>query len=163
MGDAILAFFGAPIAHEDDPQRAVLAGLEILKSIEPYKVAIKRDWGLDFDVRVGINTGLVVVGEVGSDLRVEYTALGDAVSLSAQTATFYTNESDWKAAVVQREEFTFTSTAVAAADEVPAPQLQIAISGRRCSLSMQRTRAWLARSRSHHYTTTGSSRIGKSR
>jgi class 3 adenylate cyclase len=84
MGDAILAFFGAPIAHEDDPQRAVLAGLEIVHSIQPHRQAIKRTWGFDFDVRVGINTGLVVVGEVGSDLRVEYTAMGDAVNLAAR-------------------------------------------------------------------------------
>ena len=71
MGDAILAFFGAPIAHEDDPVRAVLAGLEIADSIGPYRAQVKRDWSLDFDIRVGLNTGLVVVGEVGSDLRME--------------------------------------------------------------------------------------------
>ena len=84
MGDAILAFFGAPIAHEDDPQRAVLAGLDIVSSISSYREQVKERWGLDFDVRVGINTGLVVVGEVGSDLRVEYTALGDAVNLASR-------------------------------------------------------------------------------
>ena len=84
MGDAILAFFGAPIGHEDDPERAVLAALAILDEIEPHKAAIRRDWGIDFDVRVGINTGLVVVGAVGSDLRVEYTAMGDAVNLAAR-------------------------------------------------------------------------------
>src|SRR3990170_1242644 len=78
MGDAILAFFGAPIAHEDDPQRAVLAGLGILEGIRAYRERVLRERGLDFDVRVGINTGLVVVGEIGSDLRVEYTAIGEA-------------------------------------------------------------------------------------
>ncbi|MBI4202349.1 MAG: AAA family ATPase [Chloroflexi bacterium] len=84
MGDAILAFFGAPIAHEDDPQRAVLAGLEILEGIRPFKERVKQQWGLDFDVRIGINTGLVVVGEVGSDLRLEYTAMGDAINLASR-------------------------------------------------------------------------------
>ena len=84
MGDAILAFFGAPIGHEDDPERAVRAGLEILESIQPYRQGISRRWGVDFDVRVGINTGLVVVGAVGSDMRVEYTAMGDAVNVAAR-------------------------------------------------------------------------------
>ncbi len=84
MGDAILAFFGAPIAHEDDPERAVLAALDILDAVASYRPEVERQWGLDFNVRVGINTGLVVVGEVGSDLRVEYTALGDAVNLASR-------------------------------------------------------------------------------
>jgi len=84
MGDAILAFFGAPIAHEDDPHRAVLAGLEISQSIGPYRDEVRRKWGVDFEVRVGINTGLVVMGEVGSDLRVEYTAMGDAINVAAR-------------------------------------------------------------------------------
>jgi len=84
MGDAILAFFGAPIAHEDDPQRAVLAGLDIVNGIRDYQAEVKARWNLDFGVRVGINTGLVVVGEVGSDLRVEYTAMGDAINLAAR-------------------------------------------------------------------------------
>jgi class 3 adenylate cyclase/tetratricopeptide (TPR) repeat protein len=84
MGDAILAFFGAPIAHEDDPQRAILAALDIVESIKPFRERLKRERGFDLNVRIGINTGLVVVGEVGSDLRVEYTVMGDAVNLAAR-------------------------------------------------------------------------------
>ena len=84
MGDAILAFFGAPITHEDDPQRAVLAGLEIQQGIKPYVDEIRIKHGLEFGLRVGINTGLVVVGEIGSDLRMEYTAIGDAINLAAR-------------------------------------------------------------------------------
>ena len=84
MGDAILAFFGAPIAHEDDPQRAVLAGLEIQEGIKDYVEEIRLKHGLEFGLRVGINTGLVVVGAIGSDLRMEYTAIGDAINLAAR-------------------------------------------------------------------------------
>jgi len=84
MGDAILAFFGAPIAHEDDPQRAILAGLEIISGIQPYRAQVMERFGMDFNLRVGINTGLVVVGAVGSDLRMEYTALGDAINLASR-------------------------------------------------------------------------------
>jgi class 3 adenylate cyclase/tetratricopeptide (TPR) repeat protein len=84
QGDGLLAFFGAPIAHEDDPQRAVLAGLDIVHASRKYGQEIARRWGIEFNVRVGINTGLVVVGAVGSDLRVEYTALGDAINLAAR-------------------------------------------------------------------------------
>jgi class 3 adenylate cyclase/tetratricopeptide (TPR) repeat protein len=85
MGDAILAFFGAPIAHEDDAQRACLAALEIVEGARRYAARIERERGIrGFDVRVGINTGLVVVGEVGWDLRAEYTAMGDAVNLASR-------------------------------------------------------------------------------
>lgn len=87
MGDAILAFFGAPIAHEDDPQRAILAGLDIVEGCRTFAEKVKKERGLDFEVRVGINTGFVAVGEVGSDLRVEYTAMGDAVNLAARMQT----------------------------------------------------------------------------
>ena len=102
MEDAILAFFGAPIAHEDDAERAVLAALEIVEAVRPYKDQVREHWGIDFDVRVGVNTGLVVVGAVGSDLRLEYTAMGDAVNVaarmeqSAEPGTVQIAESTWK-------------------------------------------------------------------
>lgn len=84
MGDAILAFFGAPTAREDDPQRAVLAGLAILENISPFRRKLGKERDLDFSVRVGINTGLAIVGDVGSHTAVEYTAMGDAVNVAAR-------------------------------------------------------------------------------
>ena len=85
MGDAILAFFGAPIAHEDDPERAIRAALEITAEATEYAEKLEKERGIKaFNVRVGINTGLVVVGEVGADLRAEYTAMGDAINLAAR-------------------------------------------------------------------------------
>ena len=84
MGDGILAFFGAPIAHEDDPQRAILAGLDIVAGFKSYQRSIDQRYGINIEVRVGINTGMVVVGTVGSDLRMEYTAMGDAINLAAR-------------------------------------------------------------------------------
>jgi len=84
MGDAILAFFGAPSSHEDDPQRAVLAGLDILSGIQPICEELKLDYSLDFNVRIGINTGPVVVAEIGLEDAGEYTAMGDAVNLAAR-------------------------------------------------------------------------------
>jgi class 3 adenylate cyclase len=84
MGDAILAFFGAPVAHEDDPVRAIRASLDLLQAAKEYAEEAKRTYGIDFAMRVGLNTGPVVVGEVGSDLKYEYTAMGDAINLAAR-------------------------------------------------------------------------------
>lgn len=84
MGDAVLAFFGAPRAHEDDPRRAILAAIDILEGMQPFRERVRRDYGLDFNVRVGINTGLVVVGEFGAAQTFEYTAMGDAINVAAR-------------------------------------------------------------------------------
>ena len=84
MGDAVLAFFGAPVAHEDDPERAVRAGLEIQAAAGEYGRAIKASYGVDFDVRVGINTGLAVLAVVGDEIKTEYTAMGDTTNVAAR-------------------------------------------------------------------------------
>ena len=90
MGDGLLALFGAPVGHEDDPRRAILAGLDMIAAMKPFSSELKQDLGVDFNVRIGINTGLVVVGNIGSDTIAEYTAMGDTVNVAArmeQTAT----------------------------------------------------------------------------
>src|SRR5215207_99802 len=84
LGDAILAFFGAPIAHEDDAERAVRAGLDIQAAAKEYAEAVRRDFGVDFGVRVGINTGLAVLAAVGDEIRTEYTAMGDTTNVAAR-------------------------------------------------------------------------------
>src|SRR5579859_861759 len=84
MGDAILAFFGAPTTHEDDPQRALRAGLEIVEGIQAFRDQLKHEGDLDFNVRVGIHTGLVFVGAIGADRRMEHTAMGDTINLAAR-------------------------------------------------------------------------------
>jgi class 3 adenylate cyclase len=83
-GDAVLAFFGAPVAHEDDPQRAVLAALDMIAANQAYREDIRKAYGIDFDVRIGINTGPVVAGDIGSTRSMEYTAMGDAVNVAAR-------------------------------------------------------------------------------
>jgi ABC-type transport system substrate-binding protein/class 3 adenylate cyclase len=84
-GDGVLAFFGAPVAHEDDAERAVLAGLRITSAIDIYGEAVARAWQADpLAVRVGINTGPVVLGQIGAGARIEYAAFGDAVNVAAR-------------------------------------------------------------------------------
>ena len=84
-GDGVLALFGAPTAHEDDPERAVRAGLQTVEEIRAYAEEVARGWGIEgFDVRVGITTGPVVVGLIGGGSRVEYSAVGDTVNTAAR-------------------------------------------------------------------------------
>jgi len=87
QGDAMLAFFGAPVAHEDDPDRAIFAALDMIEATDEFAKQLKATHGIDFRIRAGINSGPVMVGNVGSDLRYEYTALGDAVNVAARMQT----------------------------------------------------------------------------
>ena len=83
LGDGIMAIFGAPIAHEDHAIRAVHAALGITRALEAYQTEL-RPRGIRFQARQGLNTGLVVVGSIGSDLRMDYTAVGDATNVAAR-------------------------------------------------------------------------------
>jgi ABC-type transport system substrate-binding protein/class 3 adenylate cyclase len=84
-GDGVLAFFGAPLASEDDPERAIRAGLRIAEEIRGYGEEVARGFGVEgFGVRVGIGTGPVVLGHVGGGSRVEYAAFGDTVNTAAR-------------------------------------------------------------------------------
>ncbi len=84
QGDALVAFFGAPVAHDDDPDRAVRAALDMVAEVDEFARELKAAHGIDFRIRAGINSGPVVVGNVGTDLRYEYTALGDAMNVAAR-------------------------------------------------------------------------------
>ena len=84
-GDGCLALFGAPVAHEDDPERAILAALRISHDIDDYGREVARSWGVEeLRARVGVGTGAVVVGMIGAGSRVEYGAFGDAVNVVAR-------------------------------------------------------------------------------
>ncbi len=84
LGDGVMALFGAPIAHEDHAGRALRAALAIQAKLEPLRAEVQRAHGRDFRMRIGINSGPVVVGAIGRDLRMDYTALGDTVNLAAR-------------------------------------------------------------------------------
>jgi class 3 adenylate cyclase/predicted ATPase len=83
-GDGIMALFGAPIAHEDHAQRACYAALRLGEELQRYGQDLKRERGLPFAVRIGLNSGEVVVGTIGDDLRMDYTAQGHTVGLAAR-------------------------------------------------------------------------------
>src|SRR3990172_3370684 len=83
-GDGVMALFGAPVALEDAPWRAVLAALGIQRRLEALHAELLERRGIDFRMRIGIHTGLVVVGKIGDDLRMGYTAVGDTTNLAAR-------------------------------------------------------------------------------
>jgi len=101
-GDGVMALFGAPIALEDAPQRAIRSALAIQREIARFSDRIKGETGAPLRMRIGIHTGPVVVGTLGNDLRVEFTAVGDTVNLAsrmeglAESGTVYVTEETFK-------------------------------------------------------------------
>src|SRR5262245_14303179 len=84
MGDGIMALFGAPLAHEDHAVRACYAALRMQESLRRYADDTRRSHGVEVQIRVGLNSGEVVVRSVGSDLRMDYTAVGQTTHLAAR-------------------------------------------------------------------------------
>jgi class 3 adenylate cyclase len=103
-GDGIMALFGAPIALEDAPQRAIRSSLAIHRGIANFSDRLKQKKKIDsiLKMRIGIHTGSVVVGSIGNDLRVEFKAVGDTVNLAsrienlAEPGTIYVTEATYR-------------------------------------------------------------------
>lgn len=83
-GDGVMALFGAPVAHEDHAQRACLAALDMQAAVRVFADELRLQRGLNLSLRVGLNTGEVIVGRIGDDLRMDYTAQGVTVNLAAR-------------------------------------------------------------------------------
>jgi len=83
-GDGVMALFGAPVAHEDHAQRACYAALSIQKAMGEYGDKMVKDTGVEFKMRIGLNSGPVIVGAIGDDLRMDYTAVGDTTNLGSR-------------------------------------------------------------------------------
>src|SRR5262249_32798276 len=83
-GDGLLAYFGYPRAHENDPERAVLAALDVLTALRQLDAQLEREHGVRLALRIGVHTGLVVVGDVGGGPQREKMALGHTMNLAAR-------------------------------------------------------------------------------
>ena len=90
-GDGVMALFGAPIAHEDHAQRACYAALQIRDQLREYGDRLRTEQGISFGVRIGINSGDIVVGKLGDDLRMDYTAQGETVGIPRSASNSWRN------------------------------------------------------------------------
>jgi adenylate cyclase len=84
MGDCVMAIFGAPVSYDDDVERALLTALEMRSAFEKLKVRWKEKYGHPVGIAIGVNTGDVVAGNVGSDKKMDYTVIGDVVNFASR-------------------------------------------------------------------------------
>jgi adenylate cyclase len=84
IGDAIMAFFGAPVQHEDDAVQSVLGGIEMLEGLEKFNEGQRSIGEPEFHIGVGINYGEVTVGNIGTDRKMDYTVIGDMVNVASR-------------------------------------------------------------------------------
>ncbi len=84
LGDGMVAFLGAPIAYEDHAQRACYTALAIQEATRKYAETIRKEYGIEFRIRIGLNSGPVLVGSIGNDQHIEYIAIGDTVNLASR-------------------------------------------------------------------------------
>jgi class 3 adenylate cyclase/tetratricopeptide (TPR) repeat protein len=84
LGDGFMALFGAPIAHEDHARRAVLAAVGLRRRLHEGPETLGRQYGADVETRMGLHTGLVIVGAIGDNLRMDYTAVGDTTNVASR-------------------------------------------------------------------------------
>ena len=88
LGDGFMALFGAPIAHEDHARRAVLAALDLQRTLHAQHAKLGEPYGVRCAFRMGLNSGLVVVGSIGDNLRMDYSAIGDTTNVAARLQQF---------------------------------------------------------------------------
>jgi class 3 adenylate cyclase len=84
IGDGIMAIFGAPLAHENDPERAVRCALDMMAEIDRYNERRGHELPGHLGLHVGLHSGMVIAGNVGTDLRMNYSVIGDTVNLAAR-------------------------------------------------------------------------------
>lgn len=153
MGDALLIFFGAPVAHEDDPQRAVCAALDLLRAARVYADEIHALLDVQFALRLCISTGPVVVGPQGSNLTYDYTDSGDAVTLTALMHA----SAPTMAVIVSAYTYRFVEPLVEAIELEP-----LAVHGREAPIRLfQITRLRLAPGRLRGFTGIESPLVGR--